>query len=73
MQKELSGLLNLTQEPKSLREAVSTLCKKYGKSAEMTAAASLEEENENKKALEEILRQKAFLERSLFYPTDIVN
>lgn len=63
MQKELTGLLNFMQEPKSLREAVSTLCKKYGKSAEMTAAASIEEENENKKAMEEILRQKAFLER----------
>ena len=66
MQKELTGLLNLMQEPKGLREAVSSLCKKYGKSADMTAAASMEEENENKKALEEILRQKAFLERLYF-------
>ena len=55
--------MNLMQDPKALRESVASLCKKYGKSAEMTAAASLEEENESKKALEEILRQKAFLER----------
>jgi hypothetical protein len=63
MQKDLTGLQNLMQEPKSLREAVSTLSKKYGKTAETAVAASIEEDSENKKALEEILRQKAFLER----------
>jgi hypothetical protein len=51
------------QDPKGMREAVANLCRKYGKSIENLAAASIEEENENKKALEEILRQKIFLER----------
>jgi hypothetical protein len=39
--------------------------KKFGKTTETAAAASIEEDTENKKALEEILRQKAFLERSV--------
>ena len=64
------------QDPKSLREAVTSVVKKFAKTAETAAAASIEEDNENKKALEEILRQKSFLERwfpgngvaSLFLP-----
>jgi len=51
------------QDPKGLRESVANMCRKYGKSTENLSASSFEEENENKKALEEILRQKIFLER----------
>ena len=53
----------MMQDPKSLREAVTSVVKKFAKTAETAAAASIEEDNENKKALEEILRQKSFLER----------
>ena len=63
MQKDLASLGNLMQDPKSLRESVAIMIKKFAKSAETAAAASIEEDTENKKALEEILRQKAFLER----------
>ena len=63
MQKDLATLGNLMQDPKSLRDSVTSMIKKYAKSAETAAAASIEEDTENKKALEEILRQKAFLER----------
>ena len=63
MQKDLASLGNLMQDPKSLRESVAIMVKKFAKSAETAAAASIEEDTENKKALEEILRQKAFLER----------
>ncbi len=53
------------QDTKALREAVGTMCKKYSKylldQGEVTA--NIEDETETKKALEEVMRQKSFLER----------
>ena len=66
LQKDLAGLVNILQDAKALKEAVGGICKKYNQAIDASGvAANLEEENENKRSLEEIMRQKAFLERYL--------
>ena len=62
--KDFNELSNVSQDAKSLREAVANMCKKYIKHLESSGATTtMEDESETKKALEEIMRQKAFLER----------
>ena len=55
------------QDAKGLKEAVSSICKRYNQVVDTPGGmiANLEDENENKRSLEEIMRQKAFLERSV--------
>ena len=62
--KDINILSNVSQDAKSLREAVANMCKKYIKHLESSGATTtMEDESETKNALEEIMRQKAFLER----------
>ena len=62
--KDFNALSNISQDAKSLREAVANMCKKYIKHLESSGATTtMEDESETKNALEEIMRQKAFLER----------
>ena len=64
--KDINILSNVSQDAKSLREAVANMCKKYIKHLESSGATTtMEDESETKNALEEIMRQKAFLERSV--------
>lgn len=63
--KDLGGLVNILQDAKALKEAVTSICKKYAKVMEGGVSANLEDENETHKALEEVMRQKAFLERQV--------
>ena len=67
IQKDLAGLVNILQDAKSLKETVGNICKRYNRVIEASlTGAAIEDEGESK-ALEEILRQKAFLERLVFY------
>jgi hypothetical protein len=62
--KDLSELSNIVQDAKALRDAVTTMFKKYSKHLDNGGSLlNIEDESETKKALEEIMRQKAFLER----------
>ena len=64
--KDVSDLSNLMmQDGKSLRDAVASMCKKYIKHLDSVGGSSahIEDESDTKKALDEIMRQKAFLER----------
>ena len=66
LQKDLGCLVNILQDAKALKIAVSNICKKYSHVIDPTIINSnLEDENESKKSLDEIMRQKAFLERSV--------
>ena len=63
LQKDLAGLVNILSDAKALKETVSSICKRYNRVIEASATgAAIEDEGESK-ALEEILRQKSFLER----------
>ena len=55
------------QDAKALKEAVTVICRRYNTTADTQGglAANIDDENENQKSLEEIMRQKAFLERSV--------
>lgn len=65
LQKDLASMVNILQDSKALKETVGAICRKYNKVIDATAVGvTIEEESENKRALDEILRQKAFLERS---------
>ena len=49
---------------RQLKDAVGVMCKKYTKQMDTSKSTSnIEEESDTKKALEEIMRQKSFLER----------
>ena len=61
---DISELSNILQDGKALKERVSTICRKYVKHFDSKGGmTAIEDETENKKAFEEIMRQKAFLER----------
>lgn len=63
--KDMKELNNILQDGKALKESVGAMCRKYMKYLDANSAtdASIEDETETKKAFEEIMRQKAFLER----------
>ena len=47
-----------------MREAVGNMCRKYTKYLDKGGTlANIEDESDTKKALEEVMRQKSFLER----------
>ena len=62
--KDISELSNILQDNKALKEKVSNICRKYVKFLDMKGGMTeIEDETETKQAFEEIMRQKAFLER----------
>ena len=63
LQKELGELVNILSDAKALKERVGGICKKYNRLLEASATGTVIEDEGESKALEEILRQKAFLER----------
>ena len=63
LQKDLADLVNILQDAKALKETVSGICKRYIRVLEASATGSAIEDEGESKAMEEILRQKAFLER----------
>ena len=72
IQKELADLGSIMQDGKHLKDAVGKLCKKYVKHGIARGAAaaggtsySHDEDSESKEALQEILKQKSFLERAV--------
>jgi chromosome segregation ATPase len=65
LQKDLGGLVNIIQDAKALKETVGGICKKYNRVIEASATGTAIEDEGESKALEEILRQKSFLERLL--------
>ena len=62
--KDMKELNNILQDGKALKDSVGSMCKKYIKHLDASGGPStIEDETETKKAFEEIMRQKAFLER----------
>ena len=63
LQKELAELVHILSDAKALKESVGGICKKYNRIIEASITGAAVEDEGESKALEEILRQKSFLER----------
>ena len=62
--KDMNELSEILQDGKRLKDSVGSMCKKYIKHLDANGGATtIEDETETNKAFEEIMRQKAFLER----------
>ena len=62
--KDMNELSNILVDGKALKDAVGAMCKKYIKHLDASSGTTtIEDETETNKAFEEIMRQKAFLER----------